>query len=137
MADGQTLFEAAAAKLRGESGARDLPAALELFRQSAAAGRVDSAVIYANLLAAGVGGPRRWAEALRLLAALAEINPRSRRELERVEAMALDGEGDPLELPGSETLRETPFIVRFERLFPRRNAPGSPPRPPRCSNRRW
>jgi prolyl 4-hydroxylase len=117
MADGQALFESAAAKLRGCDGARDLPAALELFRQAAGAGRVDSAVIYANLLAAGVGGPRRWAEALRLLAALAEISPRSRRELERIEGMALDRDGGPLVVPDGETLCETPFIARFERLF--------------------
>jgi len=117
MAEAQALFEAAAARLRGDGGPRDLPAALELFRRAAGAGRVDSAVIYANFLASGVGGPRRWSEALRLLAALAEINPRSRRELERVEAMALSGEGDPLDPPGGERLCESPAITRFERLF--------------------
>lgn len=117
MADGQALFEAAAARLRGEGGARDLPAALELFRRSAGAGRIDSAVIYANFLAAGVGGPRRWSEALRLLAALAEVNPRSRRELERVEAMTLSEDGDPLGVPEGERLCDAPAITRFERLF--------------------
>jgi prolyl 4-hydroxylase len=117
MADGQALFDAAAARLRGDGGTRDLPAALELFRQSAGAGRVDSAVIYANLLAAGVGGPRRWSEALRLLAELAKVNPRSRRELERIEAMALTGDGDPLDVPEGERLCEAPAITRFERLF--------------------
>lgn len=117
MADARALFEAAAAKLRGDGGARDLPGALELFRQSAGAGRVDSAVIYCNLLAAGIGGPRRWSEALRLLAALAEVNPRSRRELERIEAMTLTGEGDPIAVPKGELLCEAPAITRFERLF--------------------
>jgi prolyl 4-hydroxylase len=117
MADGQALFEAAAAQLRGDGGVRDLPAALELFRRSAGTGRVDAAVIYANLLAAGVGGPRRWSEALRLLAALAEVDPRSRRALDRIEAMALTGDGDPLQLPEAEGLCEAPAITRFERLF--------------------
>jgi prolyl 4-hydroxylase len=117
MADGQALFEAAAARLRGDGAIRDLPGALELFRQSAGTGRVDSAVIYANLLAAGIGGPRRWSEALRLLAALAEVNPRSRRELDRIEAMALTGDGDPLQLPVGESLCEAPAVTRFERLF--------------------
>src|SRR5688572_27232701 len=110
MADARALFEAAAAKLRGDGGARDLPAALELFRQSAGAGKVEAAVIYCNLLAAGVGGPRRWSEALRLLAALAEVNPRSRRELERIEAMRLTGDGDPIEVPEGEVLSEAPAI---------------------------
>ena len=117
MADAGVLFEAAAAKLRGEGGVRDLEGARELFRQSAGAGKVEAAVIYCNLLAAGVGGPRRWSDALRLLAALADVNPRSRGELERVEAMALDPEGDPLAVPEGERLCESPAITRFEGLF--------------------
>jgi len=117
MADAQALFEAAAARLRGEGGERDLPAARELFRQSAGAGKVEAAVIYCNFLASGVGGPRRWSDALRLLAALAEVNPRSRRELERIEAMTLGADGDPLQVPKGERLCEAPYVVRFERLF--------------------
>jgi prolyl 4-hydroxylase len=117
MADGQALFDAAAAKVRGEAGRRDLAGARELFRQSAGLGRVDAAVIFANFLAAGVGGPREWAGALRLLAALAEVNPRSRRELERIEAMALGPEGDPLAVPEGERLCEAPALTRFAGLF--------------------
>ncbi|HEU0098940.1 MAG TPA: 2OG-Fe(II) oxygenase [Allosphingosinicella sp.] len=117
MADAESLFEAAAARLRGDGGARDLPGALELFRRSAGAGKVEAAVIYANLLAAGIGGPRRWGDALRLLAAIAQVNPRSRRELERIEAMKLTAEGDPLDPPEGERLCEAPAITRFERLF--------------------
>lgn len=117
MTDGAALFEAAAAKLRGDGGVRDLPGARELFRQAGGAGRVEAAVIYANLLAAGVGGPRDWGSALRLLAALAEVDPRSRRELDRIEAMALDSAGDPLSVPEGEPLCETPAITRFSGLF--------------------
>jgi prolyl 4-hydroxylase len=117
MAEAQILFDSAAARLRGEGGARDLPGARELFRQAAAGGRVDAAVIYANFLAAGVGGPRDWGASLRLLAALAEASPRSRRELERIQAMALDGQGDPLSVPAGETLCEAPALTRFPGLF--------------------
>lgn len=117
MAESEALFEAAAAKLRGDGGVRDLAGARELFRQAGGAGRVDSAVVYANLLAAGVGGPRDWGAALRLLAALAEVNPRSRRELERIEAMAIDPDGDPLSIPAGEPICETPAIIRFAGLF--------------------
>ncbi|HEX9965982.1 MAG TPA: 2OG-Fe(II) oxygenase [Allosphingosinicella sp.] len=117
MPDGQTLFEAATARLRGDGGRRDLAAARELFRQSAGTGRVDAAVIYANLLAAGVGGPREWAAALRLLEALAQASPRSRRELERLKAMALTAEGDPLQVPEGERLCEAPEVSRFPGLF--------------------
>lgn len=117
MVEAQLLFDAAAAKLRGDGCPRDLAGALELFRQAAAAGRVDAAVVYCNFLASGVGGPRRWGEALRLLAALAEVNPRSRRELERIKAMALTAEGDPLAVPEGEILCDSPAITRFERLL--------------------
>jgi prolyl 4-hydroxylase len=117
MAETQALFDAAAAKLRGAGGVRDLPGALELFRQAAGAGRVDAAVIYCNLLAAGIGGPRRWSDALRLLAALAEVNPRSHRELERIEAMELTGEGDPADVPEGERLCDSPAMTRFDGLF--------------------
>jgi prolyl 4-hydroxylase len=117
MADGQALFDKAAAKLRGEVEDRDLAAARELFRQAAATGRVDAAIIYANLLAAGIGGPREWGAALRLHAALAEVNPRSRRELERVEAMALTADGDPVAVPAGELLCAAPVLTRFAGLF--------------------
>jgi len=39
MADGQALFEAASAKVRGDGGGRDLAGARELFRQSAGEGK--------------------------------------------------------------------------------------------------
>jgi prolyl 4-hydroxylase len=117
MGDGDALFAAAAARLRGEGGTRDLAGARELFRRAAAAGRLDAAVIYANLLAAGVGGPRDWPGGLRLLAALAQANPRSRREIELVEAMALTPEGDPLAVPPSEALCDAPVITRFASLL--------------------
>ncbi|HYD38996.1 MAG TPA: 2OG-Fe(II) oxygenase [Allosphingosinicella sp.] len=117
MADGQALFDAAAAKLRGEGGSRDLAGARELFRRAGGEGRLDAAVIYANLLAAGVGGGRDWAGALRLLAALAEVNPRSRRELETIEAMALTADGDPRSVPQGERLCEGPEIRSFPALF--------------------
>ena len=117
MADSGELFDAAAAKVRGDGGVRDLAAARELFRQSAGAGRVEAAVVYSNFLAAGVGGPREWAAGLRLLAALAEVNPRSRRELELIGAMALTAEGDPRSLPEGEALSESPAVTRFAGLF--------------------
>jgi prolyl 4-hydroxylase len=117
MADAQSLFDSAAAKVRGDGGVRDLAGARELFRRAGGQGHVASAVIYANFLAAGVGGPRQWTTALRLLAALAEANPRSRRELERIEAMALSPDGDPLALPEGEALCGSPAITRFPGLF--------------------
>lgn len=117
MAEADALFEAATARLRGDGGARDLAGARELFRRAGGEGRVDAAIVYANLLAAGVGGPRDWPGALRLLAALAEVDPRSRRELERVEAMALSAGGDPLAIPEGEAVCAAPAILFFSGLF--------------------
>ena len=117
MADGQALFDAAASELRGEDGTPDPAAARELFRQAAATGRTDAAVIYCNLLAAGVGGPREWSAALRLLVSLAEVNPRSSVELALIEAMALTPEGEPIAVPPGEPLCDAPAITRFASLF--------------------
>ncbi len=117
MTEAEALFAAAAARVRGDGGKRDLAGARELFRRAAGAGRLDAAVIYANFLAAGVGGPREWAAALRLLAALAEVNPRSRRELALVEAMALTADGDPVEVPHGERLCDAPAVTLFAGLF--------------------
>jgi prolyl 4-hydroxylase len=117
MPDAQALFDSAAAKVRGAGGARDLAGARELFRQAAGAGRSDAAVIFVNFLAAGVGGPRDWPGALRLLATLARSNRRSRRELDLVAAMALSPGGDPLALPAGERLCEAPAITRFPGLL--------------------
>ena len=117
VADGQALFDAAATALRGDGDAPDPAAARELFRQAGATGRVDAAVIYCNFLAAGVGGPREWSAALRLLASLAEANPRSGVELALIEAMALTPEGEPLAVPPGEPLCNAPAITRFAGLF--------------------
>lgn len=107
------LFAEAAAALAGEGRPRDLAEARELFRRAGETGRVDAAVIFANLLAAGVGGARDWPGALRLLRALAAANPRSRRELEVIEAMKLTDDGDPLSVPRGEPICDSPRIAMF------------------------
>ncbi|MBV8687975.1 MAG: 2OG-Fe(II) oxygenase [Alphaproteobacteria bacterium] len=110
---GEALFEAAAARLRaGEAGT-----ARELFRRAAAEGERRAAVVFVNLLAAGVGGPRDWPGALRLLRELARSGRRSAAELARIEAMALDEAGDPVHIPIGETLCEAPHVLRFEALL--------------------
>jgi TPR repeat protein len=57
MSEADGLFEQAARALRGVDGQRDLAAARDLFRRSAEAGNIRAAVIHANFVAAGVGGP--------------------------------------------------------------------------------
>ena len=117
MDDADALFELAAHKLAGDGKPRDLAAARDLFRRAGAAGRQDAAVIHANFVAAGVGAPADWAQGLALLRRLAAANPRCRRELETVEAMALTAAGDPAAEPVGEKISAAPEILHFRGFF--------------------
>jgi prolyl 4-hydroxylase len=108
-----SLYEDAAARLR----AGDPVAARALFGRAAAAGERKAATIYANFLAAGVGGARDWPRALHLLAGLAAGSPRAARELALLGKMELDAQGDPLALPEAEPLCDRPHILRFRALL--------------------
>lgn len=109
MAEGDALFDQAAERLF----AHDLEAARELFGRAGAAGRHDAAVIHCNLTASG----GQWSAGLDLLRALAASDRRCRRELEVVEAMDLDSDGDPLTVPQGELIESSPHLTWFERLF--------------------
>jgi prolyl 4-hydroxylase len=109
----ESLYDAAAGKLR----AGDPAAARDLFRRAAEAGDRKAASIYVNLLAAGIGGPRDWQRALRLLARLAPGSLRAAAALAMIGRMRIDEEGDPLEVPNGVLLSRTPAITRFEALF--------------------
>jgi prolyl 4-hydroxylase len=97
--------------------AGDTAAAREFMRQSGELGRLDSAGIYANFLAGGIGGAREWQNALAMLRALAKVDRQSARELALIEQMALTDDGDPLSVPPAEAVCEEPFIVAFRGLF--------------------
>ena len=113
MAEADDLYESGAAALH----AGDAAAAREFLRQSGEHGRLDAAVIYANFLASGIGGPREWQNALAMLRALAKVNRRSARELALIGQMALTADGDPLSVPPAEPICEAPHIVAFRGLF--------------------
>lgn len=112
--DGEAMTRLAAWKLRGRHIPRDRAGARALFGRAGDAGRLDAAVVHANFVANGTGGPGDWAHGLELLRALAERNPRSARELGVIEAMAIDAKGDPLTLPEGRRLSETPHVELFE-----------------------
>ena len=115
--EADALFEEAAERLRGESMARDLAAARELFRQAGEKGRLDASVIHANLLAAGVGGTRDWRGALRHLARIAPQDRRCASQLALIEGMRLTEDGDPLAVPAPERVSDSPDILLFRGLF--------------------
>jgi prolyl 4-hydroxylase len=117
MAEADALFERAAAALTGSGGRRDTAAARDLFRQAAAAGSRNAAVVFTNLIANGVGGPRDWPAAVRFLESLAPSGRRSQRELETVRAMALTAEGDPPDVPRGVRICDAPEITHFPGFF--------------------
>jgi prolyl 4-hydroxylase len=105
MADADELYDRGTAALE----AGDTVTARELLRQSGEHGRLESAVIYANFLASGIGGPREWQNALAMLRALAKVNRSSARELALL--------GGPVWVPPAEPICEEPHIHAFRGLF--------------------
>jgi prolyl 4-hydroxylase len=117
MPEADALFARAVAHLTGEGAPRDLAAARDLFGRAGEAGRKDAAVIHANFVASGIGAAPDWTGGLRLLRRLAPANPRSRRELDLIKAMALTPGGDPLKRPEGEVICSAPHITLFRGLF--------------------
>lgn len=109
--DAEACFALALWRLSGRPVARDLPAARELFRRSGEAGQA----VYAAFLANGTGGPRDWAGVLDLLRARPDAE--AARQLELIEAMDIDAQGNPARLPRSERLSASPDAVLFRSLF--------------------
>lgn len=106
--DGEALFARGLWRVDGRLLPRDLAAAREDFRLAVERGSRDAARVHAGFVAAGVGGHRDWAGAVGLLAATDD--PLMRRQHDLISAMTLTAEGDPREVPASETLSEAPAI---------------------------
>ena len=122
MADGQKLFDAAAARVRGDGGARDLPGAREAVPPGAGAGRADAAGDLHQFLAAGVGGPRDWAAALRLLAGWrGPISAAAASSTDRGHGARTSRRSDRLAF--GERLCKGPEVIRFPASSRKRNAP--------------
>jgi prolyl 4-hydroxylase len=115
--DPDALYTLAVWALTGEKGDIDLARARELFLQAGETGRLDSAIIYINLVANGTGGPADWARAKALLQRISEHEPQCAGELALIEKMNLTGKGDPLSVPESELLAETPHVTLVRDLF--------------------
>ena len=115
--DGPACFQLAEWRREGQFVARDFAIARDLYRRAGAAGMIHGQRRHIAFLAVGVGGPRDWAQSLRLLEELAQIDPEARRQLATVHAMELTGEGDPCSGPPGETVCEAPKVVRFSGFF--------------------
>lgn len=115
--DADALFSLAVWALTGEMGEVDLPRARELFLRAGEAGRLDSAIIYVNLVANGTGGPSDWVLAKKLLMRLSEYEQRCAHELELIGKMSLSEEGDPVSIPEGRMLSNKPHVTLIPGLF--------------------
>lgn len=88
-----------------------------LYEQAAARGLAKAALIVTNLLASGVAGKRDWGSALSRLGEEARTNPERKRALDLIEAMELDADGHPLDVPAGKQLSSDPEVAHFTGLF--------------------
>lgn len=105
--DGEAAFALAEWRLAGDPIRRDLALARQWYGRAAELGVAEAGPIYTALLANGAGGSgRRWSDALDRVRG----DP---GEWAIIDAMRLNAEGDPVELPPATTLCEAPLIRSF------------------------
>jgi prolyl 4-hydroxylase len=107
------LAELAMWYLRGNLVPRDLRRARAVLRRTVTIGHVDAALLEAALTANGTGGTSNWPEATSLLRRAAEGDSVAAQHLALLDAMPLDADGYPIELPPREVLSNSPAIYRF------------------------
>jgi len=113
----QALNMLAEMKWRGGMVPQDLPAARQLWARAGVAGHPSAAAIATNLMASGIAGPRDWADAVQRLRVEGRSDPRRKQAFALIDKMTLDAAGEPLKLPGAETLSDRLDVRRVERLF--------------------
>ncbi|HVF36974.1 MAG TPA: 2OG-Fe(II) oxygenase [Sphingomicrobium sp.] len=102
---------------RGGMVEQDLNRARTLYQYAGSLGNASAGIATTNLLASGVAGPRDWPQAIERLRAESQVIAGRRRTLELIEAMDLDGNGDPVSVPQGKLLSENPQVIHFERLL--------------------
>lgn len=115
--DASAAFELGIWFLSGQLVRRDLAASRHHFGQAAHAGHARGQMIYAALLGTGIGGPRQWPDALAELERAAGQTPQASKELQLIERMAIDQDGEPVSTPNREWLSDSPAIAWARSLF--------------------
>ena len=115
--DGLAAFELGRWFLSGQLVPRDLSASRDYFGQAAELGHARGRMIHSALLAVGIGGPRQWREAIAELHRAAAETPQAAEELRLIERMAIDEKGDPLSVPPTDLVSESPAIFWVRSLF--------------------
>ena len=88
-----------------------------LFEYAGALGHPQANLVVTNLLANGIAGTRNWPAALERLEAEARVVPERRAMLELIQAMKLDGEGDPTAAIEPASISEQPCACVCEQLL--------------------
>lgn len=96
---------------------RDFAAARTALGRAAELGDLGAARALAGLVACGVGAPPDWPGALSLLAEWDSRDPVAARQLQLIEAMAIDRDGRPLRSFARRPLCTDPRIERVEALL--------------------
>jgi prolyl 4-hydroxylase len=102
---------------RGVGFSQDLARARGLFETASDVGQPMAIRAWTNLLSSGIGGPRKWAEALSRLELEARGDGLRARMLEVIRAMEIDQNGDPVRLPTAERISDRPDIRLFRGAF--------------------
>ena len=111
------LFTLADCYWRGVGVSRDFAHARDLFKAASDAGQPMGIRAWTNLLSSGIGGPRRWTEALIRLEQEARTDGLRKRMAEVIQRMDLDENGDPRAIPSAGWTSDRPNIQLFEGAF--------------------
>lgn len=115
--DPRALFTLGDLYWRGAAVPQDFVRGRQLFGRAARAGDPMAIRAYTNLLSSGIAGTRDWSTALARLRDEARSDTLRAKMLALVEAMALDDNGDPAQLPHAEPLSEQPEIALVRGAF--------------------
>jgi len=114
--DAMSWIELAFWNLQGRLVPRSLERARDYFGKAADLGHSRARMIHLSLVANGTGGPSDFETAVQLLKQASGI-PDADRQLELLESMNVDGNGDPFELPEPRKIIDTPEAWMFPGLF--------------------
>lgn len=108
--DAEALYTLATWRISGRIIRRDTVAAREIMGSAAAAGHRDSKLLYAHFLANGTGGPPDRKRAREIFEGLRESEPEVDEQLDLLDRMPVDDEGDPKKPPQLDEVSKSPLI---------------------------
>ena len=108
--DAEALHTLATWRISGRIIRRDKVAARELMGRAADAGHPDARLLYGHFLANGTGGPEDRAKAREVLESLRDKSREVDEQLDLLDRMAIDANGDPRESIPLEKLKDSPLI---------------------------